>query len=124
MSDDNFEVNLPPIVSELKDGTTIVTDSNDKIDVEKILRKEFESSALDFNQQKHTYSRYLGGAENFTDNSLTLSDIDTYAENPQNNLQNIKKINSIVKQYVNKDDIIGKINESVQIYTNTQYSLK
>ena len=124
MSDDNFDVNIPPIVSELKDGTTIVTDSNDKIDVEKILRKEFENSALDFNQQKHTYSRYLGGTENSTDNSLTLSDIDTYAENPQNNLQNIKKINSIVKQYVNKDDIIGKINESVQIYTNTQYSLK
>lgn len=124
MSDNNFEVNCPPMVSNLDDGTIIVTDTNDKVDVEKILKRQFENSALDFDQKQHTYSRYLGGEDNSFNNSLTLSDIDSYADNPQNSLENIKKINSIVKQYVNKDDIIGKVNESVQIYTNTQYSLR
>lgn len=118
MNDTDFTVKFPPLISNVED-TIIVTDMEE----DKKVKKTLESAAYDFKQEMHTYSRYLGGEENFN-NALTLSDIDEYAENPQNNLENIKKINSIVKQYINKDDIIGKVYESVQIYTNTEYQLK
>ena len=118
MNDTDFDIKFPPLISNV-DDTIIVTDMEE----DKKVRKTLESAAYDFKQEMHTYSRYLGGEENFN-NALTLSDIDKYAENPQNNLENIKKINSIVKQYINKDDIIGKVYESVQIYTNTEYQLK
>ena len=122
MNDENFDVKIPPLVSSVDDNTFIVTevDGNSK----KKPKNEWETSNYDFEQKRHTYSRYLGGEENVSNNTLTLSDIDDYADNPQNSLEDIKNINSIVKRYVNKDDIIGKVYECVQIYTNTQYSLK
>lgn len=119
LNDENFEVKLPEMVSKV-DSVTLIT--NYKTDKE--LKKDLDKSALDFEQKTHTFSRYLGGAENTSDSSITLSDIDSYAENPQNNLNDIKSINKIVKQYVNKDDIIGKVYESIQIYSNTNYSLE
>lgn len=123
MSKDNFEVNLPPQVTE-QDNVVIVTSVDSEKDAIKSVKKTLETSALDFEQKRHTYSRYLGGEESTTTDTLSLSDINDYAENPQNSLDDIKKINAIVKEYVNKDDIIGKVYESVQIYTNTQHSLK
>lgn len=123
MSKDNFEVNLPPQVTE-QDNVVIVTSVDDETETIKSVKKTLETSALDFEQKRHTYSRYLGGEESTTTDTLSLSDINDYAENPQNSLSDITKINSIVKEYVNKDDIIGKVYESVQIYTNTQHSLK
>ena len=123
MSKDNFEVNLPPQVTE-QDNVVIVTSVDDEAETIKSVKKTLETSALDFEQKRHTYSRYLGGEESTTTDTLSLSDINDYAENPQNSLSDITKINSIVKEYVNKDDIIGKVYESVQIYTNTQHSLK
>ena len=116
MNDENFDVKIPPLVSSVDDDTVIVTDIDGK--------SFWEKSSLDFEQKRHTYSRYLGGEESNSNNTLTLSDINDYADNPQNSLDDIKKINSIVKQYINKDDIIGKVYESVQIYTNSQYSLR
>lgn len=113
MNDENFDVKIPPLVSSVDDNTVIVTELN-----------ELEKSSYDFEQKRHTYSRYLGGEESVSNNTLTLSDINDYADNPQNSLEDIKNINSIVKQYINKDDIIGKVYESVQIYTNSQYSLR
>ena len=110
-------------MTTMQDGTIIVTDCEDDEEATKRIKRILEQSTYDFEQKRHTYSRYLGGEDNVSD-TLTISDIDTYAENPQNSLSNIKKINSIVKEYVNKDDIIGKVYESVQIYTNSQYSLK
>lgn len=121
MSTENFEVNIPngsTAVGKV-DDVVIVTSYEDGAD----LKKALEQSSIDFEQKRHTYSRYLGGEETVTD-TLTLSDIDTFADNPQGNLSNIKQINTIVKRYVNKDDIIGKVYESVQIYTNTQHTLK
>lgn len=123
MSKDNFEVNLPPQVTE-QDNVVIVTSVDSEKDTINSVKKMLDTSALDFEQKRHTYSRYLGGEENTTTDTLSLSDINDYAENPQNSLDDIKKINAIVKEYVNKDDIIGKVYESVQIYTNTQHSLK
>ena len=122
MNDENFDVKIPPLVSSVDDNTFIVTevDGNSK----KKPKNEWETTNNDYEQKRHTYSRYLGGEENVSNNTLTLSDIDDYADNPQNSLEDIKNINSIVKRYVNKDDIIGKVYECVQIYTNTQYSLK
>lgn len=122
MSKDNFEVNLPAQVTE-QDNVVIVTSVDDEAETIKSVKKTLETSALDFEQKRHTYSRYLGGEESTTTDTLSLSDINDYAENPQNSLSDITKINSIVKEYVNKDDIIGKVYESVQIYTNTQHSL-
>ena len=121
MSTENFEVKIPnnSTMVDVVDDVVIVTSDNGQSSVQKIL----DQSAMDFEQKRHTYSRYLGGEETVTD-TLTLSDIDTFADNPQNNLSNIKQINTIVKRYVNKDDIIGKVYESVQIYTNTQHTLK
>ena len=121
MGAENFEVKLPSgssTVDAVGDVIIVTSDGSEK-DLKQIL----EQSSLDFEQKRHTYSRYLGGEETVTD-TLTLSDIDTYADNPQGNLSNIKQINTIVKRYVNKDDIIGKVYESVQIYTNTQHTLK
>lgn len=124
MATENFEVKIPSnSVVDVVDDVVIVTSGENDSDITKQVKASLEQSALDFEQKRHTYSRYLGGEESTTD-TLTLSDIDTYADNPQGNLSNIKKINSIVKQYVNKDDIIGKVYESVQIYTNTQYTLE
>lgn len=123
MSKDNFEVNLPPQVTE-QDDVVIVTSVDSEKDTINSVKKMLDTSALDFEQKRHTYSRYLGGEESTTTDTLSLSDINDYAENPQNSLDDIKKINAIVKEYVNKDDIIGKVYESVQIYTNTQHSLK
>lgn len=123
LSDENFEVKFPEAVSEVGD-VTIVTNYDTDDNTIKKLKQKLDTSALDFEQKTHTFSRYLGGTENTSDSNITLSDIDSYAENPQNNLSNIKKINQIVKQYVNKDDIIGKVYESVQIYSNTRYSLE
>lgn len=122
MSKDNFEVNLPPQVTE-QDDVVIVTSVDNETDTMNSIKKTLETSALDFEQKRHTYSRYLGGEESTTTDTLSLSDINDLAENPQNSLDDIKKINAIVKEYVNKDDIIGKVYESVQIYTNTQHSL-
>lgn len=123
MSTKDFEVNIPTQVTE-QDNVVIVTSVENEKDVVSNVKKILDTSALDFEQTRHTYSRYLGGEESTTTDTLSLSDINDYAENPQNNLDDIKKINSIVKEYVNKDDIIGKVYESVQIYTNTQHSLK
>ena len=120
---ENFDVKIPSDMTTMQDGTIIVTDCEDDEEATKRIKRILEQSTYDFEQKRHTYSRYLGGEDNVSD-TLTISDIDTYAENPQNSLSNIKKINSIVKEYVNKDDIIGKVYESVQIYTNSQYSLK
>lgn len=122
MSKDNFEVNFPPQVTE-QDDVVIVTSVDNETDTMNSIKKTLETSALDFEQKRHTYSRYLGGEESTTTDTLSLSDINDLAENPQNSLDDIKKINAIVKEYVNKDDIIGKVYESVQIYTNTQHSL-
>lgn len=118
MNDESFDVKIPPLISNVDDNTVIVTeiDGNSK--------SEWDTSNYDFEQKRHTYSRYLGGEENVSNTTLTLSDIDDYADNPQNSLEDIRNINNIVKQYVNKDDIIGKVYECVQIYTNTQHSLK
>lgn len=122
MNDENFDVKIPPMVSSVDDNTVIVTEVDGSSD--KNSKSEWDTSNYDFEQKRHTYSRYLGGEENVSNNTLTLSDIDDYADNPQNSLEDIKNINSIVKRYVNKDDIIGKVYECVQIYTNTQHSLK
>ena len=124
MSDENFEVKFPDSIATETEDAVIVTDSDTDVNAAKRAKRMLDCSVYDFDQKRHTYSRYLGGDENVSDTTLTLSDIDSYAENPQNDLSDIKKINSYVKQYVNKDDIIGKVYESVQIYTNTQYSLK
>ena len=118
MNDENFDVKIPPLVSKVDDNTVVVTQ------LDKNSKSEWDISNFDFEQKRHTYSRYLGGEENVSNNTLTLSDIDDYADNPQNSLEDIKNINNIVKRYVNKDDIIGKVYECVQIYTNTQFSLK
>ena len=124
MSTENFEVKFPnntSAVDAVDDDVIIVTTSGNENETD--TKRMLEQSALDFEQKRHTYSRYLGGEETVTD-TLSLSDIDTFADNPQGNLSNIKQINTIVKRYVNKDDIIGKVYESVQIYTNTQHTLK
>ena len=123
MSEENFEVKFPNNTTDVGDAV-IVTDSDTDANAVKKVKRELLKSTHDFDQERHTYSRYLGGDDAASSTALTLSDIDSYAENPQNDLADIKKINNYVKQYVNKDDIIGKVYESVQIYTNTQYSLK
>lgn len=122
MSTKDFEVNIPTQVTE-QDDVVIVTSVENEKDTISNLKKILETSALNFDQTRHTYSRYLGGEESTTADTLSLSDINDFAENPQNSLDDIKKINIVVKEYVNKDDIIGKVYESVQIYTNTQHSL-
>ena len=122
MEDKNFEVILPDNATVMED-VIIVTDDKSSEEAKKDIKTILDKSAIDFEQKRHTYSRYLGG-EDTNYETFTLSDIDGLAENPQNDLSDIKKINSYVKQYVNKDDIIGKVYESVQIYTNTQYTLK
>lgn len=124
MADTDFEIKYPENATVVDDDIIIVTDCKDDKDIVQDVKSMLEKSSLDFEQKVHTYSRYLGGADNPTSDTLTLSDIDTYAQNPQGSLSYIKEINSIVKQFVNKDDIIGKVYESVQIYTNTQYTLK
>lgn len=122
MSTKDFEVNIPTQVTE-QDDVVIVTSVDNERDTINNVKKILETSAFDFEQTRHTYSRYLGGEETTSTDTLSLSDINDFAENPQNSLDDIKKINAIVKEYVNKDDIIGKVYESVQIYTNTQHSL-
>lgn len=111
------------IISNADESTVVVTDADDKFDVNKIWEEILEKSAYNFQTKKHLYSTNIDNNSSGSNNEITVEDIEDYSNNPQNNLSTIQEINKIIKTFVNKDDAIGRVYECIQMYTNPSYDL-
>lgn len=120
---DNENEDFKVIISNADESTVVVTDADDKFDVNKIWEEILEKSAYNFQTKKHLYSTNIDNNSSGSNNEITVEDIEDYSNNPQNNLSTIQEINKIIKTFVNKDDAIGRVYECIQMYTNPSYDL-
>lgn len=107
------------LVNEVDDSTVVVTSAQEEID-----RKStnlVKNALASHDPQNTLYSAYLNLTG--TANTLTVSQIETYAENAQSDLDKVVSLNNIIRKQVNMDDLIGMVVQSVTNNINTEYTL-
>ena len=107
------------LVNEVDDSTVVITSAQEEID-----RKStnlVKNALASHDPQNTLYSAYLNLTG--TANTLTVSQIETYAENAQSDLDKVVSLNNIIRKQVNIDDLIGMVVQSVTNNINTEYTL-
>lgn len=108
----NFDIEI----SQLDENTTLVTSSDDIYD------RRVKIAMAEYSPDNQKYSVYLNEGQSPND-SITLSDVSTWATSPQTSLSKINQINAYVRKLCNMNDIVGKVVEAINTNINTEYKL-
>ena len=104
------------MMSQLDDGTVVLTSANEQIATDWLSR-----AMSTYDPKNRQYSAYLNFSGNAND--ITQDSISTYAEGAQNNLDNLIAINNIIRKQINMDDILGMVIQAITNNINPEYRL-